>query len=76
MIRAVDSIIAARFAEGAYKDFFEHSGVPTTTKDYATYRNATLQFIVGRGRRMAEWVTKHHPEIKVCNPWWQPTRPT
>jgi hypothetical protein len=55
---------------------FEHSGVPTTIKDYATYRNATLQFIVGRGRRMAEWVTKHHPEIKVCNPWWQPTPET
>lgn len=52
--------------------YFEHSGIPATTKEYATYRNATLQFIEGRGRRMAEWVTERHPEIEVRNPWWQP----
>jgi hypothetical protein len=51
---------------------FEHSGVPATTKEYATYRNAALQFIEGRGRRMAEWVTEHHPELEVRNPWWRP----
>ncbi|WP_458113844.1 hypothetical protein M1D88_07095 [Arthrobacter sp. R1-13] len=48
---------------------FESSGIPA---DYITYRNATLEFIVGRRRRMAEWVTEHHPEIEVRNPWWQP----
>ncbi|CAI3796786.1 hypothetical protein NKCBBBOE_01663 [Pseudarthrobacter sp. MM222] len=48
---------------------FESSGLPA---DYITYREATLQFIAGRGRRMAEWVTANHPEIEVRNPWWPP----
>jgi hypothetical protein len=51
---------------------FERSGIPVTKDEYVTYRNATLQFIAGRGRRMAEWVTVHHPEIEVRNPWWKP----
>ncbi|WP_051533262.1 DUF6994 family protein [Arthrobacter sp. 9MFCol3.1] len=49
---------------------FEPSGIPA---DYITYREATLQFIAGRGRRMAEWVTKNHPEIEVYCPWWRPS---
>lgn len=56
-------------------DNFERSGLPATREEYVTYRNATLEFIVGRRRRMAEWVTEHHPEMEVRNPWWQP-KPT
>ncbi|WP_426297756.1 DUF6994 family protein [Arthrobacter sp. R-11] len=61
-----------------YLDFdnFESSGIPATTRDYVTYRNATLEFIAGRKRRMAEWVTKNHPEIEVHCPWWQPPQAT
>lgn len=57
-----------------YLDFnnFERPGTPATKDEYVTYREATLQFIAGRGRRMAEWVAEHHPEIEVHNPWWQP----
>lgn len=51
---------------------FEVPGTPATKDDYVTYREATLEFIAGRGRRMAEWVTEHHPEIEVRNPWWRP----
>ena len=51
---------------------FEEPGTPATKDDYVTYREATLQFIAGRGRRMAEWVMEHHPEIEVRNPWWRP----
>jgi hypothetical protein len=50
---------------------FEPSGIPA---DYIRYREATLQFIAGRGRRMAEWVTKNHPDIEVHCPWWQPRK--
>lgn len=42
-------------------DNFERSGTPATTEDYVTYREATLEFIEGRKRRMDEWVTKHCP---------------
>jgi hypothetical protein len=57
-----------------YLDFnnFER---PATKDEYVTYREAMLQFIAGRGRRMAEWVTEHHPEIEVRNPWWRPGKP-
>lgn len=51
---------------------FEVPGTPATKDDYVTYREATLQLIAGRGRRMAEWVAEHHPEIEVRNPWWRP----
>jgi hypothetical protein len=51
---------------------FEHSGVPATTQEYVAYRNATLEFIAVRKRRMAEWVTEHHPEIEVICPLWRP----
>ncbi|MDP9694432.1 UNVERIFIED_ORG: hypothetical protein J2X79_001991 [Arthrobacter globiformis] len=57
-------------------DNFKRSGVPATKDDYVTYREATLQFIAGRGRRMAEWVAKHHPGIEVRNPWWRPRTET
>ena len=46
-------------------DNFERSGTPATTEEYVTYREATLKFIAARSLRMAEWVTKHHPEIEV-----------
>ncbi|MGY3319604.1 DUF6994 family protein [Arthrobacter sp. TE12232] len=41
---------------------FEPSGVPA---DYVTYREATLEFIAARNRRMAKWVTENHPNIEV-----------
>lgn len=43
---------------------FELSGTPSTTGDYVTYRDATLEFIAGRKRRMAEWVTNYHPRLR------------
>ncbi|MFE4541547.1 DUF6994 family protein [Arthrobacter sp. NPDC056727] len=46
-------------------DNFKRIGTPTTTEEYVTYREATLEFIAGRNRRMAKWVTEHHPEIEV-----------
>ncbi|MDF9751574.1 hypothetical protein [Arthrobacter sp. ES3-54] len=46
-------------------DNFERSGTPATKDEYVTYREATLEFIEGRNRRMAKWVTEHHPEIEV-----------
>ncbi|MCO4254453.1 DUF6994 family protein [Pseudarthrobacter cellobiosi] len=56
-------------------DNFERSGIPATTGQYVTYRNATLEFIAGRKRRMAEWVTKNHAEVEVRCPWWRPDKP-
>ena len=56
-------------------DDFESSGLPATTDDYITYREATLEFIAGRGRRMAEWVVAHHPEVEVHCPWRRLRRP-
>ena len=47
-------------------DNFERPGTPATTDEYVTYRKAVLKFIAARGRRMAKWVTEHHPGIKVC----------
>ena len=44
---------------------FERSGIPVTTEEYVTYREATLEFIAGRGRRMAKWVIENHPDIEV-----------
>lgn len=55
---------------------FEVPGAPASKDDYVTYREAALQFIAARGRRMAEWVTEHHPDIEVRNPWWQPKTET
>jgi hypothetical protein len=52
---------------------FEVPGTPATKDDYVMYREATLQFIAGRGRRMAEWITENYPGIEVRNPWWQPS---
>ncbi|PPB48023.1 hypothetical protein C4K88_16360 [Arthrobacter pityocampae] len=46
-------------------DNFERSGTPATTDEYVAYRDATLTFIARRENRMAEWVSKHHPEIEV-----------
>ncbi|HSN36266.1 MAG TPA: hypothetical protein VLT34_07950, partial [Arthrobacter sp.] len=44
---------------------FERSGIPVTTEEYVTYREATLEFIAARNRRMAKWVTENHPDIEV-----------
>jgi len=44
---------------------FDRPGTPSTIEEYVTYREATLGFISGRQRRMAKWVTQHHPEIEV-----------
>ncbi|SDP61121.1 hypothetical protein SAMN04487914_12034 [Arthrobacter sp. ok909] len=46
-------------------DQFERSGTPATTEEFVTYREATLEFIAGRGRRMAKWVIENHPDIEV-----------
>lgn len=46
-------------------DNFERSGTPATTEECVTYREATLEFIAGRNRRMAKWATENHPEIEV-----------
>lgn len=42
-------------------DNFKRSGTPATKEEYVEYREKTLEFIEKRGRRMAEWVMKHHP---------------
>lgn len=44
---------------------FERSGIPATTEEFVTYREATLEFIAARNRRMAKWVTENHPDIEV-----------
>ncbi|WP_454697832.1 DUF6994 family protein [Arthrobacter humicola] len=46
-------------------DNFKRPGTPATTEEYVTYREATLDFIEKRGRRMAEWLGEHHPDIDV-----------
>ena len=46
-------------------DNFERPGTPVTTEEYVTYREATLEFISGRMRRMAKWVMEQPPEIEV-----------
>ncbi|MDJ0457701.1 hypothetical protein PUN71_010855 [Arthrobacter sp. NQ7] len=47
-------------------DNFKRTGTPATTAEYVTYREASLNFIAVRGRRMAKWVVENHPEIEVC----------
>jgi hypothetical protein len=44
---------------------FEGASTPATTEEYVTYREKTLEFIEARGRRMADWVMKTRPEIKL-----------
>jgi len=46
-------------------DNFERLGTPATNEEYVTYREAALEFVARRGRRMAEWVMKHRPEVEV-----------
>jgi hypothetical protein len=43
-------------------DNFHRAGTPATTEEYVTYREATLDFIEKRGRRMEEWFRKQYPE--------------
>jgi hypothetical protein len=45
---------------------FKRSGTPATTEEYVTYREATLEFIAARKRRMAKWVMENHPEMQDC----------
>lgn len=45
-------------------DNFERPGTPATTEEYVTYREATLDFIEKRGRRMAEWLGDNGPGIE------------
>ncbi|MEV7638193.1 hypothetical protein AB0N71_18690 [Pseudarthrobacter enclensis] len=61
-------LVAAEY--GAVRFFlpftdFELPGTPTTTEEYVTYREATLEFIEKRGGRMAKWVIENHPGIEV-----------
>jgi hypothetical protein len=44
---------------------FEREATPATVQEYVTYADATIDFIARRGKRMAEWVEKHHPEVEV-----------
>ena len=44
---------------------FQRPGTPTTTAEYVTCREKSLELIERRARRMAEWVHKHHPEVDV-----------
>ncbi|KRE77785.1 DUF6994 family protein [Arthrobacter sp. Soil761] len=46
-------------------DNFKRSGMPATKDEYVTYREATLEFISARSRRMAAWVMENHPGIEV-----------
>lgn len=46
-------------------DNFKRSGMPATKDEYVTYREATLEFVAARNRRMAEWVKENHREIEV-----------
>ncbi|MEX5300609.1 DUF6994 family protein [Kocuria sabuli] len=44
---------------------FERSGTPVTPEEYVEYREAVLEFIGKRRRRMAQSVRKNHPDIQV-----------
>lgn len=44
---------------------FDKEATPSSTQEYVTYRQNTLAFVAARGQLMAEWVTKHHPEVEV-----------
>ena len=44
---------------------FRRPDVPTTKDEYIRVREASLKFLMLRGNRMADWVEKNHPEIKV-----------
>lgn len=44
---------------------FQRAGTPSTTEEYVRYREATLDFIDQRSRRMAKWITENYPDIEV-----------
>ena len=46
-------------------DNFQRSGTPATPEEYVEYREAVLEFIGKRRRRMAQWVRKNRPDIQV-----------
>lgn len=43
-------------------DNFKHRGTPATTAEYVAYREATLDFIERRTRRIAEWLRDNCPD--------------
>jgi hypothetical protein len=43
-------------------DNFKHRGTPATTEEYVAYREATLDFIERRTRRIAEWLRDNCPD--------------
>jgi len=47
-------------------DDFKRPGTPTTTEEYVTYREATLDFIDKRSRRMAKWLGDNGPDAGVA----------
>lgn len=44
---------------------FQRPGTPTTTAEYVTCREKSLELVERRARRMAAWVRKHHPGVDV-----------
>lgn len=44
-------------------DNFKRPGTPATTEEYVTYREATLDAIEKRARRMAEWLREQYPDM-------------
>jgi hypothetical protein len=46
-------------------DDFRRPATPTSTEEYVAYREATLEFIDNRKRRMAKWVMENHPDIEL-----------
>ncbi|QOD05378.1 hypothetical protein IDT60_04565 [Pseudarthrobacter sp. BIM B-2242] len=43
-------------------DNFKHRGTPATTEEYVAYREATLDFIERRTRRITEWLRDNCPD--------------
>ena len=46
-------------------DNFKGAGTPATTDEYVTFREATLDFIEKRVRRMAEWLSDIPPDSGI-----------
>jgi hypothetical protein len=53
------------FLEEDEDKVFTRLGVPVTKDEYIRVQEASLKFIALRGNRMADWVEKNHPDIKV-----------
>lgn len=46
-------------------DNFERPGTPTTTEEYVECQERSLELIAKRAKRMADWVTEHHPKVQI-----------